>query len=153
MFGGSEARKRRVVPSFDEVAGLVRKRAAVSAELTPGTALQSDLGLYGDDIEDLLAEYAARFGVDLSGYVWYFRTGEEGNGGFGAAIFPPPNRKVREIPITVGMLHRFAESGRWAVEYPPHDPPRRRPDLWINLAVLIAAAGLAIAAGARGCAP
>jgi hypothetical protein len=116
-------------------------------------ALQSDLGLYGDDIEDLLTEYAARFGVDLSGFVWYFHTGEEGNGGIGAALFPPPNRRVREIPITLGMLHRFAEAGRWAVEYPPHEPPRKRPDLWLNLAVLVVAVGLAVAAGTRGCAP
>jgi hypothetical protein len=142
------------VPSFEEVAALVCKHAAVRCDvLTPATALQADLGLYGDDIDDLLAEYADRFGVDLSDYVWYFHTGEEGGGGIGAAFFPPPNRQVEGIPITVGMLYRFAEQGRWAVEYPPHVPPRYRPDLWINLAVALGLLGLAVAASVGGCTP
>jgi hypothetical protein len=139
------------VPTFEEVAAVVREQTAHRGPLTEATTLQSDIGVYGDDMDDLLSAYSKRFGVDLSGYLWHFHTGEEGAFSIGGAIFPPPNARVQEIPITVGMLYRFAELGRWAVEYPPHKPPRRRPDLWINLAVVAAVLGFALVAGVRSC--
>jgi hypothetical protein len=104
--------------------------------VTEATSLQDDIGLYGDDIDDLMLEYSTRFGVDLTDYLWYFHTGEEG-WNIGGLFFAPPNARVREIPITVGMLHRFATQGRWAIEYPKHDLPRWRLDILINLVVVI----------------
>lgn len=141
------------MPTFDEVAALVREETGSRGPITEATTLQKDIGVYGDDMDFLLSAYAERFRVDLSGYLWYFHTGEEGAFSIGGAIFPPPNERVREIPITVGMLHRFAEQGRWAVEYPPHELPRHRLDLWINLAILVTVLGFALAAGARSCVP
>ena len=140
------------MPTFDEVAELVRERTAYNGLLTERTALQSDIGVYGDDMDDLLAAYALRFGVDLAGYRWYFHTGEEGFN-LGGLVFPPPNARVPDLPVTVGMLHRFAELGRWAAEYPPHDPPRHRPDIWVNWVVVVAVLALALIAGVRSCVP
>jgi hypothetical protein len=139
------------VPTFEMVAALVREQTAYRGPLTESTTLQSDIGVYGDDMGDLLTAYSKRFGVDLSGYLWYFHTSEEGAFSIGGVLFPPPNAKVQEIPITVGMLHHFAELGRWAVKYPPHEPPRYRPDLWINLAVVVLIFGCAVVAGFRSC--
>jgi hypothetical protein len=140
------------VPTFDEVAALVREQTAYSGPLTEATTLQSDIGVYGDDMVALLAAYSARFGVDLSGYLWYFHKGEEGFN-IGGLFFPPPNARVQEIPITVGMLHRFSELGRWALEYPPHQPQRYRPDLWVNLLLVLAVLGGLLVFGIRSCVP
>jgi len=103
--------------------------------LSPDTTLQGDIGVYGDDMDDLLSAYAERFGVDLAPYLWYFHTGEEGFSP-GGLFFPPPNRLVREIPITLGMLQDFAARGRWAVSYPRHLQPWFRPDILINWMLL-----------------
>jgi len=97
-------------------------------------------------MDELLNAYAERFGVDLSGYLWYFHTGKEGGPGIGGLFFPPPNARVQEIPITLGMLREFAERGRWAIEYPPHEPPQSRPDLRLNqLVALVFLAGVVLA--------
>jgi hypothetical protein len=138
------------VPTFEEVAELVRKVTTYRRELTEATTLQSDIGVAGDDMDELLTAYSKRFGVDLSNYISYFHTGEEG-WNIGGLFFPPPNKRVTEIPITVGMLHRFALLGHWAVEYPPHEPPRNRPDIWINLVLLLAITAVLIVCGLRGC--
>jgi hypothetical protein len=144
------------MPTFDEVAALVCDETGVSrSHVTDATSLQGDLGLYGDDIDHLLVEYSKRFGVDLAGYLWYFHTGEEGVS-IGALFFRPPNRRVKQIPITIGMLHEFAQLGRWNVAYPEHRVTRWRPDVLINqmvaLGFLIFVVGTVIAAAIRGCA-
>ncbi|WP_020475681.1 DUF1493 family protein [Zavarzinella formosa] len=141
------------MPTFEDVVALVRERTSYQNPLTAASTLQSDIGVYGDDMDDLLSAYSKRFGVDLSGYRWYFHTGEEGPS-IGGAIFPPPDKQVREIPITLDMLHQFAELGRWAVEYPPHEPPRHRPDIWINFGIVVfgfVVFGFVLVAGVRRC--
>ncbi len=138
------------MPTFDEVAEFVKEHAAFRGPMTEATSLQSDIRLYGDDVDDLLAAYAERFGVDLTGYLWYFHTGEEGFN-LGAVFFPPPNARVPEIPITLGMLHDFARRGRWAVEYPRHSPPRSRPDLRINQLLTLGFVGVVVVVVVRGC--
>lgn len=138
--------------TFDVVAVLVRERTAYCGPLTEATTLQSDIGVSSDDMGELLAAYAGRFAVEMAGYRWYFHTGEEGFN-LGGLVFPPPNARVPELPITVGMLHRFAELGRWAVVYPLHEPPRHRPDMWINLLAVVAVVGCLLIAGVRSCVP
>ena len=140
------------MPSFDKVAALVIAHAATNGPLTDAITLQNDLGVYGDDMHELMAAYATEFKVDMSDYIWYFHTGEEGGSfSIGGFFFPPPYARVREIPITVGMLHQFAELGRWGVEYPPNTPPRHRPDLWINFMVLVGSVGGLVVYLVRGC--
>lgn len=124
-----------MAPTFDAVAAVVREQTNYTGPLTADTALQADLGVYGDDLDRLVLAWAERFGADLSGYVPYFHTPEEG-WNFGAWFFPPP----AEIPITVGMLHDFAVRGRWACDY-PEGVGRGRPDVWVNRALAAAAVG------------
>ena len=56
------------------------------------------------------------------------------------------------------MLHEFAQSGRWTVAYPEHEPPRSRPDMRVNqviavgcLLMLLAYLGGLLALAVRGC--
>lgn len=84
----------------------------------------------------LLHAYRRQFGVDMSSYLWYFHTGEEGIN-LGALFFSPPYSQVQEIPITLGMLRQFAESRRWTIEYPAHTLLKHRYDIWINWFLLL----------------
>jgi hypothetical protein len=138
------------MPSFDQVATFVREQTGFRPRLTDATSLQSDVGVYGDDMNDLLAAYARRFGVDLSGYLWYFHTGEEGFNP-GGVFFPPPNARVPKIPITVGMLHDFAQHGRWAVEYPQHEPSQSRWDIRLNQLLVLGFLCVVLVVTVRGC--
>lgn len=102
-------------------------------ELAPDTDLHGDLDVDGDDF-DLLAEaYAKRFGVDMSGYRWYFHHGEELTFNLGAFFFRPLNKRVKSIPVTPKMLLEYANKGMWSLEYPPHNLPKRRYDEIINV--------------------
>lgn len=104
--------------------------------MTEATSLQGDLRLYGDDINELMESYASRFSVDMSSYLWYFHTGEEGLNIPGGLFFPPPNQRVTEIPITVGLLLDCANAGKWNVEYREHSIPERRYDVVVNLGLV-----------------
>ncbi|QDU23365.1 DUF1493 family protein [Urbifossiella limnaea] len=138
------------MPTFDEVAELVREQTNYDGPLTDDTELQADLGVAGDDLDRLLLAWAERFGADLSGYLPHFHTAEEGFN-LGAWFYPPRDSRLPDVPITVGMLHQYAELGRWALEYPDHDPRRRRPDVWVNRVVATAVAGGLLAGVVRGC--
>lgn len=103
--------------SFDEVVALVREQTAYRGPITETTSLQRDIGVYGDDMDELLDAYSKRF-------------------------IPPPNERVAEIPITVGMLKQFAETGKWVIDYPAHSVPRRRWDVALIWMCLVFAAFL-----------
>jgi hypothetical protein len=137
------------MPTFDELATFVKEQTGFRGPLAAVTSLQ-ELDVYGDDMDELLINYAKLFGVDLTGYLWYFHTGEEGLN-IGALFFPPPNAKVREIPITLGMLHDFAQKGRWAVNYPVHEAPRSRPDIRVSQLLVIGFICVLVVIAVRGC--
>ena len=44
-------------------------------------------------------------------------------------FFQPPYERLPRIPITIGMLHEFAEQKHWGIQYPEHHLPKRRLDL------------------------
>jgi Protein of unknown function (DUF1493) len=138
------------VPTFHEVAVFVREETGFRGPLTEATSLQWDIGLSGYDMDTFLTAYAKRFGVDLSGYLWYFHTEEEGLN-LGGLFFPPPNARVREIPITVGMLHGFAQLSRWAVEYPQHELPLSRWDIRLNQLFVVGILCGIVLVTVRGC--
>ncbi len=96
-----------------------------------------EIGLIGDDFEDLMELYASRFNVDMTSYLWYFHTDEEGSPGLGGYFFRPPNERVTRIPVTPRMMLDFANSGKWAIVYPEHTIPKRRWDLTFNLIVFL----------------
>ena len=125
------------MPTFDDIAEFVAKFTATRRDAqTEATSLQDDIGVYGDDLTDLMESYSKKFGVNIESFCWYFHTGEENN--FGGLFFRPPNARVQEIPITLGMLLESAIAGKWLVSYPEHPPFPRRWDLRINWGCLVA---------------
>ena len=134
------------MPSFDEIAAFVREQTGFD-RVTPTARPVEDIGADGDDMFELMERYSERFGVDLSPYRWYFHHGEEGSWSLGGLFFDPPYKRVPHMPITVGMLHQFAEQKRWGIQYPQHQLPKRRIDMLINqvlYAVVLSYVGYAL---------
>lgn len=95
-------------------------------------------GTCGDDFHELIDSYAKTYSVDMTSYLWYFHTDEEGGwNSIGGIFFDPPYKKVKRIPITPKLLTNFAEKGKWDIEYPKHNVPRRRYDILINQALVV----------------
>lgn len=104
-----------------EIITFVSEFTGVKAEkISPGTLINFDLGVDGDDGAELLKEFSARFGVDLSPISETY---------FGPEGFPVgflvlwPYYLYRRIkgykpkgldPLSVGQLIKSAESGKWA---------------------------------------
>lgn len=97
-------------------------------------------GITGDDAGEFIQAFAERFGVDASGYRWYFHTEEEGSN-IGGALFPSPDTRVARIPVTLRVLADAISRKTWPVAYPEHEAPRSRPDLMVNRAIVVACAG------------
>ena len=125
------------MPTLDEIVEFARQTTSFAGHLEANTELERDLGVYGDDMDEFLGAYARRFDVDMSSYLWYFHTGEEGLNLPGALFFRPPSARVKQIPITLRILHEGAQRGRWSVEYPKHSIPAIRYDIIINLVFFV----------------
>ena len=102
-----------------------------SKKVHENSDIDRDLRWTGDDFDELMEKYAQRYQVDMSSYLWYFHSAEEGNN-LGSAFFKAPNELVEHIPITPKMLFEFAQKGKWDLEYPEHTLPKRRYDLIVN---------------------
>jgi acyl carrier protein len=120
-----------IVSRIDEIDALVRDHTGTRGVLSEETDLHSDLGLTSLDLDEFLAEFAKRFDVDLSGFLWYFHT-EEDDVSPGRLFFAAPQERVQRIPLRLALLYRAVELGRWPVDYPEHSLPRRRWDLVFN---------------------
>lgn len=90
-----------------------------------------DIGMVGDDFHEMIERYASKYSVDLNGYLWYFHADEEGQSP-GGQFFPPPYESVNRIPVTPIMLADFANKGKWDIQYPEHQLPKKRYDLLFN---------------------
>ena len=65
-------------PSFAALAELLAElRAEPRENITPDTRLREDLGLDGDDWDDVLAAIARRWPIDWTGFDFYDFFGEE----------------------------------------------------------------------------
>jgi hypothetical protein len=107
------------------------------SEIKPDSDISNDLGCWGDDFHELMYEYSKKFKVDMSSFLWYFHTEEEGSNIIGGSFFKPPNERVKHIAVTPNVLLDCANSGKWNVVYPRHTLPKRRYDLLINLIVAL----------------
>lgn len=107
--------------SFDEVADVVAEFSGTDrSRISPSTRVESDLGITGDDGDELLQAIATRFRTDFN------RPDHAGRFLFGSEGMSFPVRNIRQllghpkstvIPITVGDLHLAVERGKW------EDPP------------------------------
>ena len=61
-----------------EIIDFVRSETGHREDMADNTTLQDDIGIWGDDVSELLENYAKRFSVDMSSFLWYFHTREEG---------------------------------------------------------------------------
>ena len=106
-------------------------------EIKPDTDIYNDLRCVGDDFFELLEMYSKHFSVDMSAFLWYFHSDGEGPPGIGQEFFKPPYDRVERIPVTPAMLTEFANSGKWSIEYPPHQIPKIRWDIRIDLILVV----------------
>ncbi len=100
------------------------------------TDIFKDQNVWGDDFHEMIEKYQIKFKVDMSSYLWYFHSNEEGQS-LGAALFTPPYDRVKRIPVTPKMLLDFANSGKWTVIYPKHHIPQKHYDLLINTVLVL----------------
>jgi len=102
-------------------------------EVLENSDIVTDLRCDGDDFGELIDKFSKDYNVDISTYRWYFHHTEEGSwNSIGGTIFRPPDKRVKRIPVTPGMLLEFARSGKWDIQYPDHKVPQRRYDIIIN---------------------
>lgn len=95
-------------------------------------------GCYGDDWHELMESYSKEFSVNMSNYLWYFHTPEEGCNLIGGMFFKSPDQRVERIIITPKDLLNMAVIRKWNIDYPEHTIPRKRHDLTINSIILVA---------------
>lgn len=101
-----------------EIKYFFEKEWGDTEELLPDSDILGELGITGDDTDELLWKYAELYSVDMRQYLWYFHTEEEG-----VRFFPthPYERLGGKIPITLNLLADFANTGKWDYPYPEHD--------------------------------
>ena len=93
----------------------------------------NDLGVDGDDYDELIIAFSKKYNVDISSWLWYFHCSEEGSwNSLGGMLFESPDKQVKYIPVTPLMLTEFTQVGKWNIQYPEHNLPKRRYDLLIN---------------------
>ena len=90
------------------IAFVARKTSAPLARLSSVTRFREDLGVDGDDGIELMARFAADFGVDLTDFSPAKHFGPEAAWNPFAFLFRP---KLK--PITIADLVRAAEGKRW----------------------------------------
>lgn len=110
-------------PTIEDIIDFIRTFSG-NDEVHENSDLTRDVNIYGDDWDDLFESFAKKYQVDMTGYLWYFHTREEG---FGFNPFlKPPNQQVEQIPITPNDLLRFARKKRWDLYYPEHNIVTKR---------------------------
>lgn len=108
------------------------------SNLNSNSDVFAEVGVSGDDCNDLMITYQKKYQVDMSKYLWYFHHEEEGSWNtIGGSFFQRPNERVKRIPITPKMLTEFANSKKWNVDYPEHNLPKYRYDIIISWSFII----------------
>jgi hypothetical protein len=102
----------------DDIKDFFDKEWGHTEKLFPASDILEELGITGDDTDELLQKYARLYNVNMDGYLWYFHTEEEG-----MKIFPVHayERLGGKLPITLNLLADFANKGKWDYPYPEHD--------------------------------
>ena len=101
-------------PSFDAVAHLLADlRAEPLENITPATRLRDDLGIAGDDWDEVLLAINNRWPVDWAGFDFYTFFDEEPHllSLVRALLHVVRGRRLR--PLTVGHLSLVLQRGKW----------------------------------------
>lgn len=109
-----------------------------AGNVSENTDIANDLGVDGDDYDELIREFSKKYNVDVSSCLWYFHWSEEGSwNSIGGTIFQSPDKRVEHIAVTPIMLSEFTKAGKWNIEYPDHKLPKWRYDIIINQILVI----------------
>jgi len=119
------------------------KDQSLEDEISPETNVCDDIGMSGDDFDEMMMAYAGKFSVDMTGYLWYFHSEEEGSW-TSISLFPRANEQVKRIPLTPTMLTDFANSGKWNVVYPEHKITLTEYNSYFTLLIFIVLIGLIV---------
>lgn len=123
--------------TIEQIIDLVKEHTG-KENVLPGTDIFDELDCAGEDFDNLLRKYKARFKVTMKQYLWYFHNNEEGENA-GSVFFKPPYERVERIPVTPEMLLTYANIGKWSLAYPEHEIPSARVDFLINVLLVFAA--------------
>ena len=112
---------------FERVRTFIAREVRRPVErITPSTLLEDDLGVTGDDAEDLMRDFAAVFGVDLADFAFARHFGEERAAtpwslARGLAVWLVTGQRgvPSAEPVTVAQLVASAAAGRWVRIAPP----------------------------------
>jgi len=63
--------------TIDEIIELIKKLSSEET-IEPTTDIFKDAGLVGDDFDEMIEKFALKYSVDMTSYIWYFHTDEEG---------------------------------------------------------------------------
>jgi hypothetical protein len=74
-----------VLYSIENIIDFVKESSAED-KITADLDLSNDIGLSGDDFHEFIDRFALKFNVDMSAYLWYFHTNEEGISIGGASL-------------------------------------------------------------------
>jgi hypothetical protein len=98
-----------------------------------------DLDCVDFALDDFIATYRSKFGVNMEDYRWYFHTNvvSGDTSALGKMLFKPTPNAVKHIPITAKILWESANVGKWLISYPEHTVPRRRFDAYIQATILL----------------
>ena len=114
------------------------KQKTGADSISENSDIGSDLGVDGDDYDELILEFSERYNVDVSSCLWYFHFSEEGSwNSIGRQFFKSPDERVKHIPVTPVMLSNFTKSGKWNLDYPEHNIPKKRYDILVNQVLVI----------------
>lgn len=98
------------------VTAFIAHRLHVRLEtLLPDTRLREDLGVDGDDAIELLADFAATFGVAMTDFCFarYFGPEASFNPVYYAYILLAKKRQAETFPITISALVIAVAAQRW----------------------------------------
>ena len=97
-----------------------------------------DLGCVDFALDEFIAAYRSKFGVNMEDYRWYFHTNvvSGDTSALGKMLFKPAPNAVKHIPITAKILWESAINGKWNIWYPEHTVPRRRFDAYIQASII-----------------
>jgi len=108
------------------------------ALVTEDADIVYDLDCVDFALDEFVAAYRTKFGVNMEDYRWYFHTNvvSGDTSAIGKMLFKTPPNAVKHIPITPQILWESANQGKWVIWYPEHTVPRRRFDAYIQLSIL-----------------
>lgn len=127
-------------PTIENILDFVAEYSG-KEKLQESSDIEGELGVYADDWHDMIEKFGEIYQVDMTSYLWYFHSREEGFT-IGSLFFKAPYERVERIPITPSALLRIATKQKWDIEYPEHELPKRRYDLIIGTGVLVIVIGL-----------